>query len=145
MPSPIDELVAAGDEASLRQALALDPGHSAASAALGRLLLARGDTADAIDLLDSLSDDFIAEGLVARARLIGDNPDPIPPLSLAFVSWDDGDHAVALETLQSAYAEEKDADRRDLIRRVMVAIFTELGADNELARTHRRRLAAVLN
>jgi thioredoxin-like negative regulator of GroEL len=28
---------------------------------------------------------------------------------------------------------------------VMVAIFTELGADNPLAREHRRRLAAALN
>ncbi len=35
--------------------------------------------------------------------------------------------------------------RRDLIRRVMVGIFTELGADHELAREHRRRLAAALN
>jgi thioredoxin-like negative regulator of GroEL len=28
---------------------------------------------------------------------------------------------------------------------VMVAIFTELGADHPLAREHRRRLAAALN
>jgi hypothetical protein len=30
------------------------------------------------------------------------------------------------------------------VRRVMVAIFTELGADHPLAREHRRRLAAAL-
>jgi len=38
-----------------------------------------------------------------------------------------------------------DASRRDPIRRVMVAIFTELGADHPLAREHRRRLSAALN
>jgi thioredoxin-like negative regulator of GroEL len=31
------------------------------------------------------------------------------------------------------------------VRSVMVAIFTELGADHPLAREHRRRLAAALN
>ncbi|MGH2803362.1 MAG: tetratricopeptide repeat protein [Thermoleophilaceae bacterium] len=38
-----------------------------------------------------------------------------------------------------------DPERRDLVRRVMVAIFTELGADHPLAREHRRRLSAALN
>ena len=31
-----------------------------------------------------------------------------------------------------------------VLRRVMVAIFTELGAEHELAREHRRRLASAL-
>ena len=43
------------------------------------------------------------------------------------------------------YGAEDDAERRDLIRRVMVAIFTELGADHELAREHRRRLSAAIS
>jgi Tetratricopeptide repeat len=34
---------------------------------------------------------------------------------------------------------------RDEIRRVMVAIFTELGPADSLAREHRRRLAAMLS
>ena len=38
-----------------------------------------------------------------------------------------------------------DPERRDLVRRVMVAIFTELGPDDPLAREHRRRLSAALN
>ncbi len=67
VPSPIDALVAAGDEASLRQALALDPRHAVAAVALARLLIARGDAADAIDLLEQHRDDFLADGLVARA------------------------------------------------------------------------------
>src|ERR671915_594133 len=48
-----------------------------------------------------------------------------------------GDHATALERLQEALA---DPERRDLVRRVMVAIFTELGPDHPLAREYRRRL-----
>ncbi|MGH2950847.1 MAG: tetratricopeptide repeat protein, partial [Solirubrobacterales bacterium] len=49
-----------------------------------------------------------------------------------------------LEQLQDAVTAEADAERRDLIRRAMVAIFTQLGADHPLAREHRRRLAATL-
>jgi thioredoxin-like negative regulator of GroEL len=43
------------------------------------------------------------------------------------------------------FSAEQDPDRRDLTRKVMVAIFTELGPDHDLAREHRRRLAAALN
>ena len=51
----------------------------------------------------------------------------------------------ALEQLQTALTSEQDPGRKDQVRRVMVAIFTELGADHPLAREHRRRLAAALN
>src|SRR6266550_3466966 len=47
----------------------------------------------------------------------------------------------ALEQLQAAIARVDDPARRDLLRRVMVAIFTELGPGDPLARAHRRRLA----
>ena len=40
---------------------------------------------------------------------------------------------------------EPDRERKDLIRRVMVGLFTELGPDDPLAREHRRRLSAALN
>src|ERR671933_256400 len=36
-------------------------------------------------------------------------------------------------------------ETRDAIRRVMIALFTELGPQSEPAREHRRRLSAVLN
>ncbi len=147
LPSPADELATAGDEASLRQALALDPRHSDAASRLGRMLLERGDTAEALDLLEPLHGDFLAEGLAARAKLAGTEGDAgeATDLARAFEAWDGGDHELALEALQEAMLGETDADRRDLIRRVMVALFTELGADNPLAREHRRRLAAALN
>jgi putative thioredoxin len=137
VPSPADELADSEDEDALRRALDLEPGHPVARRQLGRLLLARGDSEDALELLEDLSGDFVADGLAARARLTGD-----PELDPAFDAWDGGDPARALELLQAALA---DPERRDLVRRVMVAIFTELGPEHPLAREHRRRLSAALN
>jgi putative thioredoxin len=149
VPSPADELAAADDEDSLRKALELDPGNGPAARKLGRLLLERGDAAEALELLGGLNGDFEAEGLVARATLaaeIGsDGADGDGTLSRGFAAWDAGDHERALDSLQEVFAETDDPERRDLLRQVMVAIFTELGADHPLAREHRRRLAAALN
>ena len=147
VPSPADELAAKGDEGSLRRALELDPGHRVAAAGLGKLLLARGEPDAALELLEPLRGDFRAEGLAARARLSRPNGDEAggPRLEAAFAAWDGGDFAAALESLQEAIAEATDPERRDLIRQAMVGIFAELGADHELAREHRRRLAAALN
>jgi putative thioredoxin len=137
VPSEADQLVGGGDEQSLRQALELDPGHPVARRELGELLLRRGETEEALALLEGISGDFVADGLAARARLDGDED-----LAPAFAAWDQGDHATALELLQAGLA---DPERRDAIRRIMVAIFTELGADDPLAREYRRRLSAALN
>ena len=141
VPSEADELVGSGDEQALRRALEVEPGHPEARRELGRLLLARGEVDEALELLEGIPGDFLAEGLAARARLTGD-PDLVP----AFEAWDGGDHATALEVLQKALADPEPADpeRRDLVRRVMVAIFTELGPEDPLARDHRRRLSAAL-
>jgi putative thioredoxin len=137
VPSEADELAGGGDEQSLRRALEVDPGHSTARRELARLLLLRGEGEEALALLDGLTGDFVADGLAARARLAGDED-----LAPAFEAWDAGDHATALELLQAALS---DPERRDAIRRIMVAIFTELGADDPLARDYRRRLSAALN
>jgi putative thioredoxin len=137
LPSEADALVDSGDEAALRRALELDPGHAVARRELGRILLRRGETEEAIELLEGARGDFVADGLAARARLIGEED-----LAAAFEAWDAGDASGALERLQDALP---DPERQDLIRRVMVAIFTELGADHPLAREHRRRLSASLN
>jgi putative thioredoxin len=148
VPSPADRLAESDDEGSLRQALELDPGNGAAARKLARLLLERGETGEALELLDPLHDDFEADGLAARARLaaeLASNGADTEPLERAFSAWDAGDHAAALEVLQEVIASPGDDGRRDLLRRVMVAIFTELGADHPLAREHRRRLAFALN
>ncbi len=149
LPSEADRLVASGDEASLRAALEQDPRHGAAAVALGRLLIARGDGEEARSLLTDLAQaDFVAGGLLARLELVGGaeaNGSASSELSDAFAAWDDDDPARALELLQAAIGAEHDPDHRDLLRRVMVAIFTELGPEHPLAAEHRRRLAAALN
>jgi putative thioredoxin len=148
VPSEADRLAAAGDEASLRRALELDPRKAHAATRLAGLLLRRGEAREAAALLEPLEGDFVAEGLAARAKLSLDGDSPAGAngdLAAAFAAWDEGDHAAALERLQDAVSEAGDADRRDLLRRIMVAIFTELGPDHPLAREHRRRLSATLS
>jgi putative thioredoxin len=146
VPSKADRLADAGDEDSLRRALELDPRHAPSAVGLGRILLSRGETEQAAEVLRPFPNDFIADGLMARIELSGsENGAGSDELQPAFAAWDDRDPGEALEQLQSALAEQQDPQRKDQLRRVMVAIFTELGADNPLAREHRRRLATALN
>jgi putative thioredoxin len=139
VPSETDRLVEAGDEESLRKALEADPGNAEAAAGLARLLLRRGDLDEAAELLEPFEFDFAGAGLAARASLQreGRHQD-------VFAAWDEGNHAQALELLQQALS-EADSDERDLIRRMMVSIFEELGPQSDLAREHRRRLASLLH
>jgi putative thioredoxin len=146
VPSKAERLAEAGDEDSLRKALDADPAFAPAAVGLGRILLGRGETDEALELLRRFPNDFVADGLAARAELsLGENGASEDRLQAAFASWDEGNPEQALESLQGVLADESDPERRDLLRRVMVAIFTELGADHPLAREHRRRLAAALN
>jgi putative thioredoxin len=127
------------DEAQLRAALEADPRNSTVARTLARLLLARDDVDEALAVLESHEHDFTAAGLAARARLSRNGGG----LDDAFQAWDDDDRAAALEALQTAFADAPEETRED-IRKVMVAIFTELGPDDPLAREHRRRLASAL-
>jgi putative thioredoxin len=140
VPSEADEL-ATGDEASLRRALELEPSHAGAAVALARLLVERGELDEAVALVEPLHADFAAIGLTARIKLASSGREPTG----AFEAWDGGDHEAALEKLQEALRNGADKDERDLLRQVMVAIFTELGPQSELASRHRRRLAAAIN
>ena len=146
VPSEADRLAESGDEASLRKALELDPRHSQAAIGLARLLLSRGDTGEALEVVQPFPHDFIADGLAARAELsTSDDGAASDDLLRAFAAWDEGKPEEALDALQTVISSATDANRKDQLRRVMVAIFTELGADHPLARDHRRRLAAALN
>jgi putative thioredoxin len=132
--------VTSGDEPALRAVLAADPRNVAAATTLARILIARGDHEEALGLLDAVPQDFAAAGLAARAWLATHGVE----VEKAFEAWDSGDHATALDELQEAFASATDGETRDRLRKVMVAIFTELGADHPLAREHRRRLATAL-
>lgn len=142
VPSEADELAGSSEEPDLRRALELDPRQGEAAAALGRILIARGDHEEAAELLGDFKGDFLLEGLGARALLAAEGASD--ELAGAFAAWDAGDHAAALEALQAEVAAATDDERRDLLRKAMVGIFTELGPDSELAREHRRRLALAL-
>jgi putative thioredoxin len=129
-----------GSEEDLRAALEADPRNAGVARALGRILLARGDVDEALELLEPHEQDFTAAGLAARARLSRNGGG----LEDAFAAWDRDDRAAALEALQEAFAAADDADLREDLRKVMVAIFTELGPGDPLAREHRRRLASAM-
>jgi putative thioredoxin len=141
VPSEADRLVkeSADDEDALRKALSLDPRHTDAAVALARLMIARGAYDEADTVLEPFPQDFRATGLASRARLTRDRDD----LDAAWSAWDEGDHEAALEVLQEAFA-TAEGDQKDDLRKAMVGIFTELGADSDLARAHRRRMAAAM-
>jgi putative thioredoxin len=139
LPSRADELVALGDEASLREAVALEPSRADAVVPLAKLLLARGDQDGALGLLREVPGSFTADGLAARIRLATITD---PDLSDAFAALDAGQTERALDLLLAALPAANGA--KDDVRRVVVGILDELGADSELARESRRRLAAAL-
>src|SRR4051794_4991420 len=116
VPSEADALVAAGDEQSLRRALELDPGRADAAVALAHLLLRRGETDEALKLVEGRIGDFAAEGLAARIRLGEDET-----MGEAFTALDSGDKARALDVLVEAVASSPDGRREDL-RKVVVGI-----------------------
>ena len=139
MPSEADGLIESGDEASLRRALELEPARADARLALARILRDRGEDDDALELLESASGSFAADGLAARIRReqAGD-----PDLTEAFAALDRGDREAALDALLAAFPSADGA--KDDLRRIVVGILDELGVDNPLAREYRRRLAAAL-
>ena len=139
VPSESDALVEAGDEASLRRAIELDPARSDARLALARLLRERGEDDEALEVLESAAGDFAAEALAARIRLERDDR---LDLGDAFEALDAGDRERALDLLIGAVPSSDGA--RDDVRRVVVGVLDELGVDDPLARDARRRLAAAL-
>jgi putative thioredoxin len=139
VPTEADRLVAAGDEASLRRAVELEPSRADAVVPLARLLLARGERDEALRIAGNVAGSFQAEGLAARIRLEDRGE---PDLTAAWEALDRGDHEAAIDALIGALP-ASDGTRED-IRQAVVAILDELGVDHPLARDARRRLAAAL-
>nr|MDQ3312190.1 tetratricopeptide repeat protein [Actinomycetota bacterium] len=77
LPSATDvlqsELLGAGDEASLRKVLDAEPGNEEAVIALAELLVERGETEEALALLERIPESDRTRKVAATARL-GDEP-----------------------------------------------------------------------
>jgi len=138
LPSQADGLVAAGDEQSLRDALALEPGRADAAVPLARVLHERGDDDEALEVLGNVAGSFAADGLAARIRLEQD-----PELADAFAALDSGETERGLDALIAAIAGNGD-DRREDLRRAVVGVLDALGVEHPTARESRRKLASAL-
>ena len=140
VPSEADALVEVGDEASLRRALELEPGHVDAAVALAELLHRQGRDDQALAMVDRLEGNFAAQALAARIRL--ERKDG-PGLAAAFAALDAGETEQALDALLGAIR-VTDGEERDDVRRVVVGVLDRLGAEDPTARDYRRRLATAL-
>jgi len=129
-PSEADNLVAAGDEASLRKALELEPGHAAAIEALARLLIDRGDTAEALTIIARIPETEATRALAADARLLEAGVD----LS------DTGRDEIAgkLDDLLDKVRDD------DAARQEFVDLLEALGPSDPRTNEYRRALAARL-
>jgi putative thioredoxin len=138
LPSRADELLAAGDELSLREAAELEPRRADIAVRLGRARLERGAEEEALAAVEPHAGDFAAEGIAARIRLsrLGIGND-------AFAALDRGEREAALDALL-AEIPGAEGDTRDDLRRAIVGILTELDPTDPAAREHRRKLAAAL-
>ncbi len=139
VPSEADALVERGDEDSLRRALELEPARADAAVPLARMLHARSEDDQALELLARLPGSFAGDGLAARIELERSGQ---PDLKEAFEALDAGDRERALDLLLGALPSADGA--KDDVRRVVVGVLDELGVDHPLARDGRRRLASAL-
>jgi putative thioredoxin len=138
VPSETQLLLDAGDEASLRKAVELDPKNVDAAFALAQLLYRAGDSAGALELVANAPGNFRADGLAARIELEGS---PSPEVADAFATLDDGELEDGLDKLVALLSGKANVER---VRRVIVAILDELGVSHPLARETRRKMAAAL-
>ena len=132
VPSEADVLAAAGDEASLRRAVELEPSRADAAIPLARLLIGRGELEEADAVLAALADSFQGEGLRARIRLTQQGT-----LADALAALDAEENERAFELLLAGLPD-------DDVRRLIVGELDRLGPGDPLARETRRRLAAAL-
>jgi putative thioredoxin len=138
VPSRADDLLAAGDELSLREAAELEPRRADIAVALARARLERGAEEEALEAVEGHEGDFAAEGIAARVRL-----EQKGVAGEAFDALDRGERETALDILLEAIPVVAEATREQL-RRALVGILVALPADDQAARVYRRRLAASL-
>ena len=146
VPSRADELLAAGDELSLREAVELEPRRADIAVALARARLERGAEDEALGAVEGHEDDFAAAGIAARIGLV-----KAGVASDAFEKLDHGEREAALDALlgvldEAARSPEGEArnELREQLRRAVVGILSEASPDDPVAREYRRRLATAL-
>lgn len=138
VPSRADELLAAGDELSLREAAELEPRRADIAVALASKRLQRGAGEDALAAVEGHEGDFVAEGIAARVRLT-----EAGVATGAFEAFDQGDREAALDVLLESMA-GADEDTSEQLRRAIVGILAELPPGDPTAVSYRRRLATAL-
>jgi thioredoxin len=89
-----------------------------------------------VDFIDSLLGPSPGEQLLDELSRSGEFPEILGPLA-------ERDYERALEWLLAA-AMDADPELRERIREIMVAIFGELGPDDPVSASYRRRLASLL-
>jgi putative thioredoxin len=129
----VDRLVGAGDEASLRRALDLDPDHAGAVVALAELLVGEGRGEEALALLARIPESAETRRVAALARLgsvdaDGDGAGP---------GADDG-LAARLDGLLDRVKDDEDA------RREFLDVLELLGPEDPRTAGYRKALTARL-
>jgi putative thioredoxin len=143
VPSEADQLLDAGDEASLRKVLELEPANPDANFKLARILYDAGDPATALGLLGNVAGNFAADGLAGRILLEQDGENPRVAEAFARLDAEDAEGGLDI-LLDELAASDPDGEDRERLRKVIVAVLDELGVQHPLARESRRRLAAAL-
>jgi putative thioredoxin len=133
LPSATDEklasLIAAGDEASLRAALELDPGNEVAIVALAELLVGTGQKEEALALLERIPETAETRRVAALAR-VGDE----------FAS--DGDVGADVTSRLDGLLERVKDDEE--ARQEFVDLLELLGPDDPRTAQYRRALTSRL-
>ena len=119
----ISELIAGGDEGSLRIALEMEPANEDAIGALGELLVADGRVEEALALIERIPENDRTRKIAASAR-VGETPD------------DDNDSK--LTALLDQVKDDDDA------RQQFVDILELMGADDPRTASYRRQLTMRL-
>ena len=119
----LEELIAAGDEASLRLALQMDAANEHAIGALGELLVADGRTDEALALIERIPANDRTRKIAASAR-VGDAPTD--------------DYDAQLAALLDRVKDDDDA------RQEFVDLLELMGADDPRTAGYRRQLTMRL-
>jgi putative thioredoxin len=169
LPTAADRLVAqaaalapGAAEPALREALEMEPRHGRALVTLARILAARGDSVEALQLLERVSppsplvgeaerlaaelrmrNDGAGDQAALRARVAADPDDLAARLDLGRTLAALGRHEDALSELLAVIQREPHfAD--DGARKAMVDLFAVLGSDHPLTDRYRNELAKAL-